>query len=109
VEAVGERGTVRIETGRRECDEAFVQRALTPGDALPGAYACVRVADSGCGMAPEVTSQMFDPFFSAKPSHHGIGLSAVWGIMRIHGGFLRVETQPGSGTTVELLFPAGDG
>jgi signal transduction histidine kinase len=66
------------------------------------------VADSGCGIAPDVLPHIFDPFFSTKPEGTGLGLSVSHGIVREHGGTLDVESAPGQGTRVTVTLPAAD-
>ncbi|WP_083671553.1 PAS domain S-box protein [Roseomonas gilardii] len=77
------------------------------GEALPGRYVAISVADSGTGMSPEVLERVFDPFFTTKPQGQGtgLGLSQVWGFMRQSGGLVRIVSTPGRGTTVRLLLP----
>ena len=71
---------------------------------------CVQliVADSGCGIPPDVLPRIFDPFFSTKPSGTGLGLSVSDGIVREHGGTIDVETTPGQGTRFTITLPAID-
>ncbi len=64
------------------------------------------VRDSGHGMTPEVLERAFDPFFTTKFTGRGLGLPAVRGIVRAHGGRLRLRTKPSGGTTVEVWLPA---
>jgi signal transduction histidine kinase len=66
------------------------------------------VADTGCGMRPEVAARAFDPFFSTKPHGHGtgLGLATVYAIVTRAGGQARVLTSPGDGTTIEIHLPA---
>lgn len=64
------------------------------------------VADTGCGMTPEVQSRLFDPFFTTKDSGRGLGMSAVQGILRAHGGDIAVESIPGKGTRFHVTLPA---
>jgi PAS domain S-box-containing protein len=64
------------------------------------------VRDSGCGMTPEVLERAFDPFFTTKFTGRGLGLPAVRGIVRAHGGKLRLRTKLFAGTIVEVWLPA---
>jgi PAS domain S-box-containing protein len=69
-------------------------------------YVRLEVTDSGCGMEEAVLSRVFEPFFSTKGSENrGIGLSAVYGIVRRMGGWIDVESEPGSGTTFRVYLP----
>ena len=76
--------------------------------ARPGHYVCVSVSDTGTGIEPEDLKKIFDPFFTTKEigKGTGLGLATVIGIVQGHDGFLRVESQPGNGSTFELYFPA---
>lgn len=65
----------------------------------------IAVSDSGGGMNLTVQSQMFEPFFSTKETHAGLGLTSVYGIVRQYGGMVEVQSQPGQGTTVRVYFP----
>jgi signal transduction histidine kinase/CheY-like chemotaxis protein len=64
------------------------------------------VADTGVGMEPKTIERIFDPFFTTKPAHHGLGLSAVSGIVRRLGGELNVESRPGGGSTFQIRLRA---
>jgi signal transduction histidine kinase len=80
-------------------------------DALPpGRYAALTVSDTGCGMDRDTVARIFDPFFTTKATGHGLGLSAVLGILRACGGRINVESQPGQGSVFRLSFPpCGEG
>jgi PAS domain S-box-containing protein len=79
-------------------------------DAVPGRYVLIEVADSGTGIPPEVLEHIFEPFFTTKSTElgTGLGLSTSLGIIRSHGGVIRVESEPGRGTRFRLILPAGD-
>lgn len=88
--------------------------AVPPPDhgATPGEYACIRIEDQGAGIPAEQIPHVFEPFFTTKDVGEGtgLGLSVAWGIVREHGGWIDVASQPGHGTTFRLyLRPAGDG
>jgi signal transduction histidine kinase/CheY-like chemotaxis protein len=72
----------------------------------PGRYASLEVTDTGSGMTPEVLARVFEPFFSTKITGRGLGLAAVVGILRSHGGGLRVTSEPGHGSSFKLFLPA---
>jgi len=73
----------------------------------PGNFVSLLVSDTGAGMPPEVRSKIFEPFFTTKGEGlgTGIGLSTVLRIVKAHGGFLRVESEAGQGTTFEVFLP----
>ncbi len=71
----------------------------------PGAYVCMEISDTGCGMPPDVVARIFDPFFSTKFTGRGLGLAAVLGIVRTHNGTLRVFSTPGKGSTFRIYLP----
>jgi signal transduction histidine kinase len=70
-------------------------------------YVTLRITDSGCGIPNENLDKIFEPFFSTKESNKslGLGLSAVYGIVRRHGGEIRVDSEQDSGTTFTIQLP----
>ena len=104
-EAVAERGgTIRIATAIETLDDQALA-ATAHGDARPGRYVRLSVADDGTGMAAEVRAHIFDPFFTTKATGRGLGLAAVHGIVRGHHGTLRVESTEGHGTRFDIFLP----
>ncbi len=78
--------------------------------ALAQTYLAIRVEDTGDGIPPEVLDRIFDPFFTTKGPDlgTGLGLSTALGIVRSHGGALRVSSTPGTGTAFTVYLPAVD-
>ena len=68
-------------------------------------WVLIKVTDSGIGINKEDIAQIFDPYFTTKPSGTGIGLAIVHNIIDAHDGKMEVESTPGKGTTVTLFFP----
>ncbi len=72
-----------------------------------GTYLRLVVADTGHGMTPEIIEKIFDPYFTTKEDDKGsgMGLSVVLSIVKNHGGFVKVESEPGKGSTFNVFFP----
>jgi signal transduction histidine kinase len=98
-------GVVKVTTGIKSCDQAFLASSHLSEKPEPGRFVFLEVSDNGCGMDKETLACLFDPFFTTKFTGRGLGMSAVLGIMRVHNGALLVESEPGSGTTFRALFP----
>ncbi len=75
--------------------------ALPPGD-----YVRIRVRDRGTGIPEENLIRVFDPYFTTKPGGSGLGLAVVYSIVKNHGGYVGVISQPGIGTTFSVFLPA---
>ncbi len=105
-EAIGDTdGTITVRTGSCDCDRACLDQCEL-GQGLPeGRYAFLEIADTGPGMTPEVRARAFEPFFSTKFMGRGLGLAAVHGIARRHGGAISVKSAAQHGTTVRVYFP----
>jgi PAS domain S-box-containing protein len=101
-------GTVVVETGLMHADTDYLAATRSFTDLSEGKYVFLEVRDSGCGMTPEVQERIFDPFYTTKFTGRGLGLAAVLGIVRGHGGALRVKSEAGVGTSFRLLLPPSD-
>jgi signal transduction histidine kinase/CheY-like chemotaxis protein len=104
-EAIGAAGgKLEVSVAMGKLEKADLPRLVFADGVRPGPAVRVQVSDTGPGMSHETLSRIFDPFFSTKGTGRGLGLSAVIGIMKVHGAGLRVESEPGRGTTFDLFF-----
>ncbi|HHO76527.1 MAG TPA: response regulator, partial [Deltaproteobacteria bacterium] len=97
-------GVLSVEVDETELD---MNEAAGPGAPESGRYMVLTVSDTGCGMAPEITQRIFDPYFSTKEKDKGtgLGLAVVHGIVASNRGTIRVESEPGRGTTFRIYLP----
>jgi PAS domain S-box-containing protein len=108
-EAIGDRpGAISLSTGVQTCEAAALSRSRVGELPQPGRFVWLEVADTGCGMDHETQLRLFDPFFSTKLMGRGLGMSAILGIVRAHQGAIFVDSTVGQGTTIQVLFPAGE-
>jgi diguanylate cyclase (GGDEF)-like protein len=104
--AEGEAGQIIVRTRAEGINEQAAKSGCWALALEPGRYTTVEVADTGAGMTPEVQAQIFEPFFSTKFAGRGLGLAAVFGIIRRHGGGLQVRSEPGHGSSFKVFLPA---
>jgi signal transduction histidine kinase len=116
-----------ITVDRHQFENAILNLAVNARDAMPdggsltlstanveresGDFVRVSVQDTGIGMPPEVVARIFEPFFTTKGLNQGtgLGLSQIHGFVQAAGGIIEVDSRPGEGTLISLLFPRGEG
>lgn len=86
--------------------EASVKLTSSHRPGRSGAQVQITISDTGTGMNLDTQAHMFEPLFSTKEMNIGLGLTAVFRIVKQHGGRLDVESRPGQGTVVRVYFPA---
>jgi PAS domain S-box-containing protein len=103
-DAMPQGGQLRVATRLVEVDAAQASRQP---DARPGQHVCLSVADTGCGIPPEVLPSIFEPFFTTKGPGKGtgLGLATVLSIVKQHQGWIEVESRAGQGTTFRIHLP----
>ncbi|MBC8008642.1 MAG: response regulator [Burkholderiales bacterium] len=104
-DAMSKGGRLLLRAGNVVLDEQY---AVMNRDVSAGHYVMLEVADDGCGIPRAVIDRIFEPFFTTKEHGKGtgLGLSTVLGIVRGHGGFVNVYSEPGKGTTFHVYLPA---
>jgi len=102
-DAVKGKGHIRISTRNEEIDLAFAENRL---GLRPGSHACLTIEDTGTGMDAETRHRIFEPFFSTKFQGKGLGMAAVYGIVKNHDGWISVDSHKGTGTMVRVYLPA---
>jgi signal transduction histidine kinase/CheY-like chemotaxis protein len=96
-------GVLRIATA----DRKLAADQLPNPDAQAGDYVEIEVTDNGMGMSRAVLSRVFEPYFTTKPTGQGtgLGLPQIYGFVKQSGGFVRIESSPGQGTSVRIYLP----
>jgi len=104
-DALPQGGTLSVTTENCALDDVY---AGMHADSQPGSYVVIEVADNGTGIPPEVKERIFEPFFTTKDfgKGTGLGLSTTLAIVRSHGGFINVYSEPGHGTRFKVYLPA---
>ncbi len=108
-EAIRERsGLIRVTTGERVFDQDDLDRLYVPNDLKPGPMVFLEVSDTGCGIEPETLGRIFDPFYTTNFTGRGLGLAAVLGIVRGHGGGIDVKSEGRRGSTFTIILPRAE-
>lgn len=104
-DAMPEGGTLSISAENVNIDPDYVRMNL---DARVGSYIEIEVSDTGTGIPVQIIDRIFEPFFTTKEigKGTGFGLSTVLGIVKSHGGFIKVNSQPGKGSEFKIYLPA---
>jgi PAS domain S-box-containing protein len=103
-DAMPDGGEIHIEVGDFFMDNDFIKEH---GFGESGAYTEIIFSDNGIGMDPEILDRIFEPFFTTKEASKGagLGLSVVYGIIKQHEGYIRVQSQKGQGAAFYLYLP----
>jgi CheY-like chemotaxis protein len=102
----GRGGRIQVRTRSLEADAAALADGFGAAERSAGTWTALEVQDDGPGIAAELRSRIFEPFFSTRGAGRGLGLAAVLGITSAHGGVVQVESGPGRGTVFRVLLPA---
>ena len=103
-DAMPEGGQLRIETANEDPPDSSAD------DLCLGSHVALRVADTGCGIPREYVERVFEPFFTTKAAGKGsgLGLAMAYGFVKQSGGQIRIRSEPGAGTVVEIYLPIAD-
>lgn len=106
VEAIGtNKGEIKIRTGKITIHETFFDDTFVVNYPSPGEYEFIQITDTGHGINEKDAQKVFEPFYTTKFQGRGLGLSAALGIVRGHGGTIRLSSSKNKGTTLTMYFP----
>jgi signal transduction histidine kinase len=110
LEAIGSnKGSIAVRTGVEDCDEERLKaNAVEESQCVPGRFVFLEVTDTGCGIDEAARKLLFEPFYTTRFLGRGLGLPAILGIVRAHNGAIFLDSALNRGTTVRVLFPAGE-
>jgi two-component system, cell cycle sensor histidine kinase and response regulator CckA len=100
-------GKLTIKADNVSIDDNYARMNL---EAKPGRFVLITIADSGTGISPNIINRIFEPFFTTKElgKGTGLGLSTALGIVKSHGGFINVYSEPARGTQFKIYLPAAE-
>jgi len=101
-DAMENAGTITVRASNLHIDAGTLP--LDEGD-----YIQISMADEGSGIPGHQVGLIFDPYFTTKPGHHGLGLASSYSVVRRHGGLLQVDSSPGAGSIFHVYLPASPG
>ena len=104
-DAIEDKGRITISAKNEEIDEDFVK--VYPA-LKPGPYVSITFEDNGKGMDEETKDRIFEPFFTTHFMVRGLGMAAVYGIIKNHDGWITVDSELGKGTRVVIYLPAAE-
>jgi signal transduction histidine kinase len=102
-EAIEDRGNISISCRDEEIPAETAEKYQ---GVTPGAYVKLSIVDDGAGMDEATRSRLFEPFYTTKFQGRGLGMAAVYGIVKNHSGWIVVDSEPGKGTSVNIYLPA---
>ncbi len=102
IEAMDQIGTIKITCEKEKIDQTDFEKLKSR---FKRDYICLTVVDDGRGMDNEIKERIFEPFFTTGFEGRGIGMSAAYGIVKNHQGFISIDSKVGKGTTVKVFLP----
>jgi signal transduction histidine kinase len=104
-EAIEANGRILIHAKNVKIDELCTEN---DHEIVPGPYVCLTIEDNGAGMDENTCRRIFEPFFTTRFQGRGLGMSAAYGIIKNHGGWISVDSETGKGSKVKIFLPKAE-